>query len=124
MGQARGSRLMGEYTNSPNVLVLHNYRPVVLGKDVIDLRLTWAQNGSTSGWRLDITTADGTTTIQATPKMSRFWNRARLDCHQRRRLILELLTHLSARDPGNPYMIYRPEVLYSAAEEIALPRAA
>jgi hypothetical protein len=115
---------MGEYTNSPNVLVLHDYRPAVLGKDVIDLRLTWAPNESTSGWRLDVTSTDGITTVHAAPKMSRFWNRPRLDNDERRQLILDLLTQLSARHRSEPYMIYRPEILFRAVEDIAVRRAA
>jgi hypothetical protein len=52
------------------------------------------------------------------------WNRVRLDTDERRQLILELLSSLSARNPRDPYMIYRPEVLLRAVEDIALPRAA
>jgi hypothetical protein len=115
---------MDEYATLPISFALQNYLPAVLGKDVIDLRLTWAQNESTRGWQLDVITAEGTATIQATATMSRLWNRVRLANDQRRQLILELLSHLSARDPRDPYMIYRPEVLYRAAEKIAVPRAA
>jgi hypothetical protein len=93
----------------------------VLGKDVTDLELSWAGIGATGGWRLKVTTDEGTTIVRATAEISRLWSHSRPNEDERRRLILDLLEHLPAADARHPYMLYYPEVLYRAVENAVMP---